>query len=883
MTSRVYFPLLLLFFVSGSSSLMFETLWQRLMVLVFGASAPATAAILIAFFLGLGLGSFIGGRILERFDRALLFYACVEFWIGLWSLAVPALLGAMGLLLIEFGDSNQITALPYLVRLLLAIAMVLPATLGMGATIPVMNRLIHEHGRGIGYSTALAYGINTLGAVAGCLLTGIFLIRSLGVQNSLYVASALNLFVVVISTALVRYSPKRSSGQVDAPESIQDQPTPQSLADSKIIHLLLPFYIVSGFLALGYEIVWLRMLSLFTSTSTTTFAIVLAVYLTGFSLGSLLLYPILSKRMSGVRVFVISNLMAGISTSLLLPTFYQFPFMRFKIAFPDGEMVPVTLFRAVLVEGLMATIMMFLPTIFLGLAFPAVCQALISTGKELGRKSGLYYFAGNLGSAIGVGVTALLLLPAMGLIGSLLLLCVIGIAVGLITLGLSPDRPKRIMPYALIVIYVGTILTYGSQMLPFVRDGKLERIKGQLTYHPFGPTWDTASGIRQSDILRYKSGRSATVIVKNVTLASEPDAPFNALYIDGLHVASTHMHSTIDAKMLAHIPLLLHPDPKSALTVGFGSGGTSWSMTQHVIKATAVEIEPEVIRSAKLFANQNHGVLDEPNFELILNDARNHLLVSDRKYDVISTDVTNLQYRQNSSLYTREYFQLMKDRLSDDGIACAWIPMMAISDEEFKMLLRTFGDVFPHASLWYIDYSQTNFGILIGTPGPMTFDMNRIRDYASSPKIMQDLEAIGLQDPVQIPLCLYLDEEGYHQYVGDGLLHTDDHPYLEFMSAVSYYNFNVDDEFGKRVAGIRPFRPQSIASMLVNADQVETQRFEHYERIHRIWARAVWLKYFDRDIEASDANEQMLAIIDEVLAIDPDFKPALKLQSEMRP
>ena len=169
MTSRIYIPLLLLFFVSGSSSLMFETLWQRLMVLVFGASAPATAAILIAFFLGLGLGSFIGGRILERFDRALLFYACVEFWIGLWSLAVPALLGAMGLLLIEFGDSNQITALPYLVRLLLAIAMVLPATLGMGATIPVMNRLIHEHGRGIGYSTALAYGINTLGAVAGLL------------------------------------------------------------------------------------------------------------------------------------------------------------------------------------------------------------------------------------------------------------------------------------------------------------------------------------------------------------------------------------------------------------------------------------------------------------------------------------------------------------------------------------------------------------------------------------------------------------------------------------------------------------------------------------------------------------------------------------------
>lgn len=880
-SSRLYQALLVLFFISGASSLMFETLWQRMMILVFGASAPATTAILIAFFIGLAGGSYHGGRLLGRFRNAMAFYALVELWIGAWSLAVPWLLGAMDVALKAFGDTNQITATAYLVRLGLSVAIVLPSTWGMGATIPVMNRLIHEFGEAIGKSAAVSYGVNTFGAVTGCLLTGFLLIRTVGVQRSLYAAAALNLTVVVSSLLLLRSVGAVSTAGAQRDEQA-DAATREAATPSYLPRVLLVLYFCAGFLALAYEVVWIRILSLHTSTSTTTFTIVLSVYLLGFSSGSLILFPILSRKLTGVRIFFLSNFLAGFAAIAAVPLYYKFTHLKYALVFPRG-MESVTLFRLTLVEITFAFIMMFVPTVMMGLSFPAVCQALIERGREIGRKSGFYYFVGNLGSAAGVAAAGLMLIPALGLLHTLAALCIASVLIGATALVFLERGGRKTIIAASAAAFVVLVAMYSFYSAPFVRDGELKWIEGGWSYTPSGPGWHYASSIDISRILRYRSGPSATIIVKEERLREDPSSTFRALYVDDHHVASTRMYSVIDAKMLAHIPLMLHPDPKRALTVGFGSGGTSWSMSLHGVETTVVEIEPEVIRSAPFFESQNHNVLEAPNFHLILNDARNHLHVTDVRYDVISTDVTNLQYRQNGSLYTLEYFRLMKSRLTDNGIACAWIPMMAITDDEFRMLLRTFSAVFEHASFWYMDYSHTRFAILIGSPQPIRFDFDRIREMAQDPAIMEDLGAINLSHPMQIPLMMYMDERGFRDYVGDGPLHTDDLPHLEFSSAVSFYNFNIVEDFRNRLEGIRELRPKDYSPYLVNATDEERARFAQYEQLHRRWAEVIRLYYYDEEarLDPQRFKSQVTTKIDEVLAIDPDFEPAKALREKL--
>jgi spermidine synthase len=875
--------ILLLFFASGASALMFETLWQRKMLLVFGASAPATSAVLMAFFIGSAIGSLLGSKLLKTIRNPLTCYALVELWIGVISLTVPVLISNLPGVLRVFGDSQEMTIQPYLVRLMLSIGIVLPATAGMGATIPIMNALVHTYLKDIGKSTALAYGINALGAVAGCLAGGFWLIEHVGVQNSLFVAALLNA-VVVFSALLLWW---RTKDQHNSKIAGDDNPAPvansQAVTDSTSQWLPI-LYFGTGFLALGYEILWLRILSIYTATSTTTFALVLAIYLFGFSLGSLWLFPLLARWFTGIRIFRISN--AGVGACVLASMWcvYRFPAIRESMSFPGGQKQALTWWRMTYVEIVLVMILVFIPTILMGLAYPAVCKALIRNGPDLGRKSGNYYFLGALASAFGVGATSLIVIPNLGLVGTLAAYCSASVIIAFVAhLKLERQTVSRlgILSYLLLLAGAGA---YGHWGTPFISDGILEPDGATWSYHPSGPPWHFSNTILHSRVLSYEVGATAAVIVKQEQPKSDPTDIFRGLYIDDHHVASTRRNSVIDSKMLAHLPLMLHPSPRQALTVGFGSGGTSWSMCQHEVGTTAVEIEPAVIRTARFFTSQNGNVLENPHFSLVLNDARNHLLMTDVQYDVIATDVTNLQYRQNSSLYTVEYFELMKARLSTNGVACAWIPMMSVTDESFAILLRSFQEVFPHASLWYMDHSPTWFAILIGTPEPISFDIRRLREMEEDIKIQRDLELIEINNPLHLPFFMYLDETGYRKFVGPGPLHTDNHPILEFSSAVSHYNFNLVDNFEQRLNSIRALRPQSYSPYIVNATSQEMAMMEQFDLAHRAWADLISMRMFD-EVDHARKTEFHKAILEktrEVLEILPDFMPAQKLLSRLQ-
>ena len=199
------------------------------------------------------------------------------------------------------------------------------------------------------------------------------------------------------------------------------------------------------------------------------------------------------------------------------------------------------------------------------------------------------------------------------------------------------------------------------------------------------------------------------------------------LLVDGQPVAGTGRTIVIDQKMLAHLPLLLHPAPRRALTVGFGSGGTSHSMTLHGIDVDCVEIERAVPSAADNFAVRKPRRSGHPHFHLIVDDARSWLRVAPVHYDVIATDCTNLQYKSSGDLYTVDYFRLMKERLTDHGLAAAWVPANGIDPDDLKTLFRSFQAVFPHTSVWFMNTLATDFLIVIGTPHQLAIDLDRLR------------------------------------------------------------------------------------------------------------------------------------------------------------
>ncbi len=802
-------PAVALFFLSGAGALVAESAWQRMMLLVFGASAPGTTVILGALFLGLAGGSLLGGRLLTRVRDAALFYAAAEFVVGLSVLAVPVLLRlADRLQLAYLQETGSGDGAHFVLRLLLCLGAVLPATLAMGATIPAMNRMLAERGGRVGDAVALAGGVNTLGAVFGCLATGFVLINRLGTSASLAAAAGCNLAVGALALWIFRDRPERPgrvpASAASAPAAPADEPLHPT------VRRFLPWlYFLTSMLALGYEIVWLRLLGLYNTSSFATFTLTLAVYLGGSAAGSLLLYPRLARRLHAVGIFALSSLGTAATALLGLTATYAMPrFNREFISLP-GNAGALDMADVLTVEAAYAMTVVFLPAVFLGLAFPAVCQALVRDNAETDRVSGRLFCLGNLAAGTGVLVVGLWAIPAVGLIRTGAIMMALNLGAGMLLLRWLPPgalAARRVLvPVAWLSLAATAAFAFFAP--PPFRIGRLVSDGAGWWIRPPGQAIIPTS-LR---VLEQRDGPSATVTVVEPA-GQPPGEPVRRIYVDGQLVASTDAGSKVDSKMLAHLPLLLHPRPQRALTVGFGSGGTTWSMARHDIAVDCAEIEPEVVRAAGWFESQNGRVLERPNVRVIVDDARHHLHMTPLRYDVIATDVTNLQYKQNGYLYTRDYFALMRSRLTADGIACAWIPMAAITADEFRILLRSFQAVYPHASLWFINSTETNFAILIGTPGPLRIDLARVAEGFANPEVRRDLQEINVVHPYQFANFLHLDEAGFREFTGDGPLHTDDRPILEFTSPLSFYQ--KAPTFTANLAGVMRRRPPSLAPFL---------------------------------------------------------------------
>jgi spermidine synthase len=769
--------LYVLFFLSGASALVYELIWQRQLHLLFGVSTLAVSAVLTAFLGGLALGALAFGRRADRTPNPLRLYAALEAGIGLSALLVePGFRLLTGTYTALYAALEPGPLGGTLLRLALALLLLaVPACL-LGGTLPVMARLAAARRTSLTSSFSVLYGVNTLGSVAGAALTGFVFLHFVGMQRTVWIAVGVNLTVAsVAGMASRRAAQPPGGGMVPGCGTVSDRAAPpteglpwrpgketfgqgrwrgqettpqQQLAPAVLPSAALAAAALTGAATLGCEVVWSRILGIFTSNSAYAFALLLSVLLLGMGAGSLLQAVWARRRGDAwLRLALCQALLAAVTLALL---FGSRDTPDWLARWSGGLAWSMFAGELALTAGLL-----FVPAVLIGMSFPLLTAGVAADPNRFGGWLGRTYAANTAGCVAGAVGAGFFLIPAVGLRNTLGLCAAANLAAS----ALAWACARRPGPVWRGLAAAGAALGVAVLWLGLPAGG----------YHKSPP----GAG---HECLFYREGNNGTVSV----LAEEGGRRW--LLVDGQPVAGTGRTVVIDQKMLAHLPLLLHPAPRRALTVGFGSGGTSHSMTLHGIDVDCVEIERAVPAAAPLFRSENEGVLADPHFRLVVDDARSWLRVAPTRYDVIVTDCTNIQYRSNADLYSVEYFRLMRDRLGQGGVAAAWVPANGIDPADLKTLLRSFQTAFPHTSVWFMNTLATDFLIVVGTADPLAIEANRLAARMAAPMVRRDLEAVGLAEPCRLLYTFLAADADLAAFVGPGPLNTDDRPLLAYTT-----------------------------------------------------------------------------------------------------
>ena len=765
-------------FISGVSALIYQLIWVRLLGLVFGVSSFAVATVVAVFLLGLGLGSYFFGRWSERARDPLRIYMYVELGIAATSLIAYLVIEALPVYryLYEYAYNNLGFYGLSVARLLLSMLVLLPPVFLIGGTMPLLAKYFLRDPAKLGSSFSKIYYLNTLGACAGVLLTGFVLVRYFGVIGTLMIAVGGNSLV-----ALIIALSKRGAGV-----------TGSATGERPPYSYMLAFLFLTGFISLGYEMLWVRILSTYGLSNSQAFALILAGFLLGFSVGAWIVARKVDRRRDLESWFSAVSIVTAFSGAVVLLLFRQFEALTILLA-DATQMSQLTMGMA------LAFTVSFIPAVFMGILFPLGVRIYAHDVDRIGAKAGNTFFSNTLGCVLGSLLTGFVLIPFVGMWNTTLLLINLSllIAVAFLLLG---RRPARVQWVSLVVVAaVANLLVFA----------------GSKTFHAELKGPDLRTAAEGLDVIYYSEGLSGTV-----TAVEQGD--YRGLFVDGQNVSGTDPVLLADSKMLAHVPLLLAEEPKVALTVGYGTGTTSGSMLLYDVDVHAVEIEKKIIEAAPLFSEVNYASYADPDLDIVLDDARNYIATTDEEFSVIVTDVTNLKYKRNPYLYTREYFEIMRDALSADGVAAAWLPVGGLSFNDLRILIATFDSVFPHTTAWYFTQFPTHFIILVGTPEPMLVDVGELREKMGTAE--RDLRSLNVDNVYKLASMLLLGESDVDAVVDGVPLHTDNRPILEYSDMDLYNVVDVAPNLGRLIE----FQQEDLLAYFVGSENQLVELEEHF-------------------------------------------------------
>jgi spermidine synthase len=684
--------LLVLFVGGGCAALIYEIVWLQLLQLVIGSSAVSLAVLLGTFMGGMCAGSITLPGLISRRHHPLRVYAILELATGILGITLWFALPGVA----RFYAGHAGHGLPaILLRGLVCGVCLLPPTFMMGATLPAMSRWIETTPRGISW-LGFFYGGNIAGGVLGCLLAGFYLLRVLDMEAATFVAASINGAVALAGFILAATMPWRDSGAASTPQTANAAP------GSRWVYLAIG---LSGMCALGAEVVWTRLLSLLLGGTIYTFSIILAVFLLGLGIGSSLgsfLARTLSRPRIGLAACQLLLTGAIVWTAVIISK--SLPYWPV-----DPELVwsPWISFQLDLVRCLWA----ILPaTCLWGASFPLALAATAAPGQDPARLTGWIYAANTIGAIVGALGASLVLIAWIGTRHAQQVLVVGAGMAAIIMFGASARRPAGV----LLMMVAAVVAIAMAWSVPAVPPGLIAQGRYLATKGPGGK------------FLYVGEGMNASVAV------TESADGIRNFHVSGKIEASTEPRDMRLQRMLGHLPALLHPNPRSVLVVGCGAGVTAGSFVPYpgIQKIVICEIEPLIPRVvATNFAKENYNVVKDPRVQVVYDDARNYVLTSKDKFDIITSDPIHPWVKGAATLYTREYFEMCREHLSPGGFVTQWVPLYESNIGVVKSEIATFFDVFPEGTIWANDDNGKGYDIvMLGQAGSTKINVNDVQD-----------------------------------------------------------------------------------------------------------------------------------------------------------
>ncbi|MCC7126583.1 MAG: fused MFS/spermidine synthase [Acidobacteria bacterium] len=777
-------PFLVLFALSGAAALVYEVVWTRLLTLQVGHGLAAASTVLAAFMGGLAVGAAAGGRVGQRLDprAALRVYAGLELAIAAAALVLPWIFSALTpLLAAAYQDGRGGFAFGAL-RFILSLTLLAVPAAAMGATFPIATRWMARHAAALSHDAGVLYAANTLGATAGAVAAGFVLLPALGLMGATLVGVALN----VVAAAGAWYL----AGQVDTATPPVPPPVPSRgtrvvtvTEDGRPMLAALALG-VTGFASLSLQVVWTRLLASILGPTTYAFSAVVALFVLGIAIGASIGARLVTRGTRPVGTLAVVVALSGV---FALASAAAVDWALLDIA--RLVATPGVAFRDVLLREWLVTALLLLPlAITFGAAFPIALAVAARRDDTMVSDLGTVYAVNTAGAILGSLATGFVLVPWLGLHDTIRLVAALtALTAGGLALA---SRGRTMMPAALAAVTLVAVALAPGWDPRLLSSGGYKYAAGLR-----GPDLETA--LTAGELLYYREGATATVSVRRLTGTT-------SLGIDG-KVDASDSADMLTQRLLAHVPLLLHPNPRRAAILGLGSGVTLGSALTHGLEqAVVLEISPEVVEASRFFDDRNHRALADPRTRLVAGDGRTHLLLSREQYDVIVSEPSNPWMAGIASLFTREFFQIARSRLAPGGVLCQWAHTYDISDANIRSIVATFLEVFPGGSAFLVGEADL---LLIGSDGPITERLAHVAPAFGRAGVAADLASVGIRSPLGVLSLFLADSSALAAWAGNAEIQTDNRGSLEFSGPRNIFGADRPDNAAV-IAGLRTAAPR---------------------------------------------------------------------------
>jgi spermidine synthase len=742
-------PVLAIFILSGAAGLIYEVVWARQLVLVFGNTTQAVSAILTGFFGGIAIGSVIGGRIADRARRPLRMYGLLELILVVIVLLTPITFRLLhNVYAGAFSGLEQNPTLLSLIRFGLSLLALGPATILMGATLPTLTRHLSRDPANLSSSFGRLYAANTLGAIIGTIAAGFVLIELLGLTGTLLVGAACS---AVAGLAALVLDQRRGTEVATPPPPSIDLGAAPVVGPRPRLRLALIVAYISGLTSLGYQVLWTRLLASGTGDSTYVFTTILTIFLIGLALGAVA-FNVFRTRIRTINLLALGQIVIALLVLIGMTTMIG--------RGVTGILNLTTDFGSLFSDFALPVALVVLPATFvMGLTFPAASALVADPDGHVGSNAGLLLSANTLGAISGTFLIPFVVIPLVGSPVAVGLIALINAATGIaLAMGGRIDErlPRRMTGSIGVVVAAVLVVTLAAGGL-FV-DPSIARIRG---------AHGTVAASAEDDIASVQAGSLQG---------------FLQLWVTGTSMTIL----TVDVKLMPILPLILRPNSSSDLTVAFGMGSAWRAALNAGLTATAVELVPSVPHMFGVFYPDAPDVLVNPKGNIIIADGRNHVELTSDRYDIIVVDPPPpIETAGVSVISSLEFYQAAKARLNPGGVMMQWIPY-GQTLAEFKDHVRTYGSVFPHVIVAFGPGGNGLF--MLGSNEPITFDPAAIQAVLGRPGIVQDLSSAG-DSPVhdlagwaaEIPQLIWIQGDQVQKFAGSGPLVTDDHPLPEYF------------------------------------------------------------------------------------------------------